>query len=408
MVVFTLPRQAAKTTTALDVAIGRCLQLRDYRVAYAAQTGHKTTENFAQRFTELEDGPLSGRARLRRSAGTERVTLPGGSYVKAFPPKAGALRSDALDLVIVDEAQEHDVLLGELLDQTIIPTFTTRPRRQLWVVFTAGTDRSAYARRYLDAARAGEPGYALVDFGATGDDFTDPACWPAEHVGLASGLTDADALAQALAVMGPGGFLREYGNLWTRTAHRVIAPADLAAVQVDPDSPRPAGRLCLGVDVAADRQSAAVAIGVAVPGGPPYVEVVDAHAGTEWVADRLRELQATHGAPIAIDRFGAVGTVADDLELSGANLIPMKAQDVANAAAGLLDAIAAARLAMYPAAAVTEAAEGLALRPLGDGNGYAFSRRASAAPVAPMVAIAAALWGLARLPTPVRPQVHAG
>ena len=409
-VVWTFPRQSAKTTTVLDLALGRCLQMPDYRVAYAAQTGHKTTENFTTRFTELEDGPLGGRAIIRRSAGTERATLPGRSYVKAFPPKAGALRSDALDLVIVDEAQEHDEALGELLDQTIIPTFTTRPRRQLWIVGTAGTDRSAYFRRYLDQARAGEPGFALIDYGAPVEDpegFLDPASWPTQHVGVATGLTDVDALAQALSVLGPSGFLREYGNLWQRTSIRVVDPGDYAAALLEPTAPRPAGRMCLGVDVAADRGSGSISI--AVDGPTPYVEVIDAHAGTEWITGRALELQATHGAPIAIDRYGAVGTVADALELAGARLLPMKTQDVANAAAGLLDLIGRRTIHVSnPAPALTEAVDGLALRPLGDDNGYAFSRRASAAPIAPVVSAAAAVWGLARLPNPVRPQVHAG
>lgn len=412
IVVWTFPRQSAKTTTALDLALGRCLQYPDYRVAYAAQSGTKTTQNFYQRFSELEAGPMAGRVKPRRSAGTERLTFPGRSYVKAFPPKDGALRSDALDLVIVDEAQEHDERLGELLDQTIIPTFTTRPRRQLLVVFTAGTDRSAYARRYLEAARDGEPGYALVDYGADAEHpetFLVPSTWPTQHVGLATGLADVDALTQALAAMGPAGFLREFGNLWTRSSIRVVDPEDLAAILLPPDTIRPEGRLCLGVDVAADRGSAAIAIGVRPhdAGGRSYLELVDAHAGLDWVVGRLLELQATYGAPIAIDPFGAVGTVADALILAGADLLPMKAQDVANAAAGLLDTIGRRDLDLYPAAAVSEAVDGLALRPLGDGNGYAYSRRQSAAPVAPLVALAAALWGLARLPDPIRPEVSA-
>jgi hypothetical protein len=226
---------------------------------------------------------------------------------------------------------------------------------------------------------------------------------------VASGLTDVDALAQALAVLGPSGFLREYGNLWQRTSIRVVDPADYAAAQLPPDTPRPAGRLCLGVDVAADRGSGAIAISVTSDtNARPYVEVVDAHTGTDWIVGRALELQATHGAPIAIDRYGAVGTVADALELAGARLLPMRTMDVANAAAGLIDAIGARAVDIYPAAALTEAVDGLALRPLGDDNGFAFSRRSSAAPIAPVVAAAAALWGTARLPTPVRPQVHAG
>jgi len=49
LVVVTVPRQTGKTTWALDLALGRCMVHSDYRVAYTAQTGHITTERFADR-----------------------------------------------------------------------------------------------------------------------------------------------------------------------------------------------------------------------------------------------------------------------------------------------------------------------------------------------------------------------
>lgn len=76
LVVVTVPRQSTKTTTALDAAIGRALVHRDYRAAYAAQTGHVTTERFSDRYTELEGCTLGPRLKLRRSQGTERITVP--------------------------------------------------------------------------------------------------------------------------------------------------------------------------------------------------------------------------------------------------------------------------------------------------------------------------------------------
>ena len=137
-----------------------------------------------ERIEELAGGPLANRVRLRRSAGTERITLPGRSYLKAFPPKAGALRSNALDLVIVDEAQEHGVLLGAQLDLTISPVFSTWPRRQLVLVATAGTDSSDYLLRYLENARKTLPGYCVVEFGIhDGEDVDDETLWPLRHPG---------------------------------------------------------------------------------------------------------------------------------------------------------------------------------------------------------------------------------
>lgn len=402
LAVVLLPRQTGKTTMVLDLALGRCLAKPDYRAAYAAQTGHVTTERMQERMAELSDGPMASRARLRRSAGTERVTLPGRSYLKAFPPKAGALRSNALDLVIVDEAQEHGTVLGEQLDLTILPTFTTRPRRQLIVIGTAGTDASDYLRRYLAAARDGLPGYCVVEYGADpGQDPDSEQVWLTRHPGLAAGLTDLDALRVARLAMGPAGFGREFLNVWSRTRERVIDPDDWAAVQ-DPAA-EPAGRLCFGFDVLTDRAGAAVVVADATG----YLEVIDQHPDTGWLVPRLMELQARHKAPIACDRWGASGPAVDELERGGADLALMAGGDVGNAAAGFLDALRARGLRVRPSVALTEAVDGAAQRALADTGGFAWSRRGSAAPVAALIAASNALWGAQHNPPPVRPVVQA-
>ena len=400
LVVVTVPRQCGKTTWAMDLALGRCLTTPDYRVAYTAQTGHVTTERFADRFLELADSALAARARMRRSAGTERVTLPARSHLKAFPPKPGALRGSAMDLVIVDEAQEHGTVLGEQLDLTILPTFTTRPRRQLVLVGTAGTDASDYLRRYLAAARDRLPGYAVFEWGATtADDPDDEAVWHATHPGLGR-LTDVDALRTARAAMGPAGFAREYLNVWTRTGTRVIDPADWAAVQTGADRPADQ-RLCFSFEVAADRSAATIA--VATTGG--WCELVERRPGTEWLHRRCRELQAVHASPFAVDRWGASGPVVDALELAGSDLLIMRTGDVANAAAGLVDAVAARTLAVVPSPALSDAVDGCVQRWLTEG-GFVWSLT-GASPDA-LRAVSNALWGARHLPPPpVKPQAYA-
>ena len=237
MAVILVPRQCGKTTFALDLAIGRCLAEanRDripYAVAYTAQTGHVTTERMTERMAQLGSTSIARRAKLRRSQGTERITFRNEAFVKAFPPKPGALRGSTLDLVIVDEVQEIPAELGVALDQEILPTQQNRPRRQVILIGTAGTDASAYLARHLAAARAGAPEYALLEYGADdADDVTDPDVWDRVHPGLAAGLTDRAALSTALAVMGPDSFAREYLNRWLTVSDRVIAPADWAAIR---------------------------------------------------------------------------------------------------------------------------------------------------------------------------------
>ncbi|WP_456820710.1 hypothetical protein [Cellulomonas sp. URHB0016] len=401
IVVVLVPRQCGKTTFVFDLALGRGLQQHDYRAAYTAQTGHVVTERFGDRFTELEGTLLGSRVRTRRSAGTERITMSGRSYVKAFPPKDGALRGSALDLVVIDEAQEHDELLGAALDRTVLPVFTTRPRRQLMLVGTAGTDASGYLHRYLEAARAGEPGFALFEWGAhDDDDLDDEDVWTARHPGLGT-LTDLDMMRTARAAMGAAGFAREFLNVWTRTTSHAIPPDAWRSIQHTTDMPP--GRLCLGVDVAADRSAASIAI--AGPGR--HLELIDDGVDVDAAAARVLELAERHGAPIAIDSVGPVGTVLDELrrlirpDEHEHRLLVMKMQDVANAAAGFLDDVTATRLSVWPHPALDEAVAAASTRPLGDG--FAWSRRRSAGPIAPLVAACAARWGHDHLP-PVAPR----
>jgi hypothetical protein len=394
------PRQTGKTTFVLDLALGRSLMYGDYRCAYAAQTGHVTTERMVERMTELADGPLASRARVRRSAGTERITLPGRSYLKAFPPKAGALRSNALDLVLVDEAQEHSVVLGQQLDLTILPVFSTRPRRQLVLIGTAGTDTSDYLLRYLERARSRAGGYCVVEYGATdSDDVDDETMWPTRHPGLAAGLTDTDYLRSMRAAMGPAGFGREFFNVWSRTTDRSVDPADWAAVQ-DPAA-NPAGPTCLGFDVDPSRGSAAIA--VADQAG--FVELVDQHDGTDWLIPRLTQLQADHGWPIACTRYGAAGPTVDALEQAAAALLILTTGDAGNAAATMADAITARTLRVRPSVVLSQSVDGATKRPLGDTGGFMWGRRDAAASPAPLIAASFAHWGALHHPgPPVRPQ----
>lgn len=407
IVVILVPRQCGKTTFAFDLMQGRALVHPDYRIAYCAQTGQITSERFTERMTALATTPLAPRTKLRRSQGTERMTLPNGSFLKAFPPKDGALRGSALDLVVIDEPQEIDEAQGNALDQTILPTFTTRPRRQLVLIGTAGTDRSAFLARYLAAARAGAAGVAVIEYGAVdGDDTTDPAVWRRRHPGLAAGLTDEAALSSALSVMGIAGFEREYLNVWQASGDRVIPAVAWAAIRRRDAQPAPGVAPVLGVGVALDRSAAAiVACWPDASDGTPVLEVVEYATQVEWVAPRLLEL-ARHGV-IWADSAGPVLTVVDDVRrLSVEQRVPVAVEqtptgDYTAACAGMLDRIITRRVAHRGEQPLDAAAAGAARRLIGDG-GWAWGRRMSTADISPVDAAAVALWGHLHRPAPKR------
>ena len=385
VVVILVPRQCGKTTFVFDVAVGRGLDYVDYRAAYCAQTGHVTTERFTERINELMGTPLGRITRTRRSAGTERMMLRRGSYLKAFPPKDGALRSSALDLVVVDEAQEIDDDLGHALDATIIPTFNTRPRRQLILIGTAGTAKSGYMRRYLDAARAGEPGYAVIEYGVpAGADATDADLWPTWHPGLAAGLTDTDALRQARATLGEAGFLREYGNVWTvGTDVAAIRPEAWAAAAV-PSFPLPARGVALAFDVAVDRSEAAIAAACRV-GDQTHIRLLEQRPGTAWLTDRVEELAKRMRAPVCYDLYGPAVDIGAELgRRKLRDLTPYTVADYATACIGLAAEINDGTLTHTDQPPLNLAAATAGRRRLGDR--WVWDRRAPGLPITPLIA----------------------
>lgn len=395
--VILVPRQCAKTTTALDLALGRGMLDRDYRAAYAAQTGHVTTERMGDRFTEVEGSPLASRLKVRRSQGTERITnTRTASYVKAYPPIAGSLRSSALDLVVVDEAQEHDDdPLGRALDATILPTFTTRPRRQLILLGTAPDRPGTYLGRYAALARAGAPGVALIDYGADeGEDPDDPATWHRRHPGLAAGLTDT-AFLKTQRDLDPDLFAREFLNVWP-----VHAPGGAITGQSWTDAsrhePAPApGTASFGVDVSPGGGFAVVA--AAWPTGPGRVHaaIVQAAPGTAWLDAALPDLLAAH-RPVtwSWDALSPAAAIMARLRIPGTGYgFP----DLAAGTAWVIEALGD-RLTVTPDEDLDRAAASAVLRTVGDTGRAAWGRKASGAPITPLVAMTAAVWSVANPP----------
>jgi hypothetical protein len=407
-----VPRQCGKTTWVFDDVLGRCIEYPDYHAAYTAQTGAMASERFGERASQLASTPLAAYVKVRRSAGSERMTVQpqqpgvGGSYLKAFPPRDGALRGSALDQVIIDEAQEIEELLGVALDQTILPTFTTRPRRQLILIGTAGNEESAYLARYLALARGGAEGVAVIEYGATEDDDPlDPAVWWRVHPGLAAGLTDEAALRSALQVMGAENFAREYLNVWADSGRRLVPLKMWNRCRRVKATPRPGVAPVFGVDVAFDRSASAIVACWPDRDGLPVIEIVEYAPGVDWASARLDELRRTHRPPLIVaDSQGPVVTVVDAARRLGVPIKSVTPTELATACQSTFDAIESATIGHRSEQPLNSAVQGAGKRPIGDG-GWAWGRRTSTVEISSLVAGSLAYWANQR--RPARPQVQA-
>lgn len=388
LIVGQVPRQVGKTTTLLDVAVARCLARPGFQVGYTAQTGLAAAERFRDRVDAMAGSPLARLVKVRMSRGSERMTFRNGSVLRVFPPLPDAFRGFTLDLVGVDEAQEHDESRGRELDQGIIPTLSTRPARQLILMGTAGTDASAYFRRYVELGRAGGANVGYLEFSADADaDPTDPATWRAVHPGLGH-LTDEAALGAALDAMGVTSFAREYLDVWPRLDATVI-PADRWTACLD-DVAIPDGvPLTVAFDVNYARTAGSVALAARV-GDRLVVEVVDADLAVARIPDRLAELAREYRATIV--GAPAQRGIVDDLKALGIGARTTTGQEYQAACQLFYDAVVAGRLAHrgQPDLDGAVAAAGRSRA----GDAWAWSHRSSAAPIDPLVAATLAVAGV--------------
>lgn len=423
IVVVTVPRQSGKTTLMTPTWCERCMTSPDALTWHTAQTRADARDSFLEAAKLLARSPLRPpRVTVRRSNGSEGFTFPNGASWRVFAPTEDALHGKANALVGVDEAWAHKGPRGIELEQAILPTFTTTGG-QLWIISTAGTAESVWLRGYVERGRA-----AVAAGRREGLAYFEWALPPAEvgpvTAGLENRATDEagylaalervlaahpaygfdgstlrlSALRQAADVMGSGEFLRAYANVWTTSSERVIPATAWDACRVAGPLDRPTGPVALGFDVSLDRGHASIVAAWDRPDGRRVVDVIEERLGpsSSWLPARLVELAAEH-RPVAVTypAHGPADDVADQAARLGVTLAPergLTAGTYATACAAALGSILAGTWAHLGGAALDDAAAAAGTRTLADA--WAFSRRASAASIAPLGAATSASWAL--------------
>jgi len=390
-IVILWPRQTGKTTLILCTGVGRARRLRDYRAVYAAQTGHITSQRFKEWIEAVHRRP--GWAldyKTRSSDGTERIAVRAtSSYLRAFPPIPGRLRSGALDLVVVDEAQEHDDdRVGRPLDADIQPTMDTRPRGQWIIAGTAGDATSTYWARHYQAAAAGTPGTLLLEIGTPPDgaDLDDPAVWAANHPGILAGRTTLERVTQARNELGPDRFYREYLNQWSTAVAVSVFPTGAWSACHEPTAGI-TGPLTLALEVPPDRETAYIVAAGTSTHDPNrvHVELVAAQPLALAVPTAAR-LAAEHRTPIVVDPQAPGVTHIEPLRRARVPLYLATAPDVVTGSLSLFDAISERRITHLDQPAMTAAAGTAQKRKVG--ARWAFERNAPGGAVIMATALA--------------------
>jgi len=402
-----VPRRAGKTTVILALAIGRCLLRPGHLVLFTAQSGTKASARYLQMARELErvepDADVRG-FRILRGAGHQVIYFVNGSVFQVLPPKPDAFRGDSADLLILDEAQEHDADESQELMGAILPTMDTRPGAQIVVAGTAGERRSGMFWEALQDGRTGKEGAGIVEFaapdGTTEEEAADEELWQRAHPGIGT-LTDLKTIRTRHAKLPTPQFLREYLGVWPEDFNTsAIEPGlwnDARAAYIEkPDS------FALAFDVAPDQSTAAIAAAWRVD-GVAFLEIVDHRQGVDWLGPRLIELAKRYRVLIGHDTIGAALVESEWLQRQKPRprMKPCTMRDVTTGCNVFMKELVGHRLRHFGQPSLDDAAAKASKRPLTE-NSWAWGRKASGGDITPLVAATLALRTFDSLKEPSR------
>jgi hypothetical protein len=409
-----MPRRSAKTTTIFAWALGRCFTRHDYLVAYTmATSGKKARDRFIKDMVPLLEriwpDPASRPFRIWRSAGTERLVFDNGSIFQILRPHSDDFRSDAWDLIIIDEAGEADPQMGEEVLAAALPTQDTRPDAQLVLAGTAG----AYRKGNLlwDGLQDGREGLGgILEYGERDTLVADDVeSWEqvlpmleACHPGLGT-LTTAEALALNFRKLPRDLFLREYLGVFGMAgeATGVFNPVNWQSAEMKVKTlPSPPERFALAMSAAPNQSAASICAAWRERDGTARILLLDHRVGVRWLAERGAYLSRKYHTPMVHDSMGVILVHAEEMNRMSPRprMTPLNTRQITTAAAKLVEAIDTGRARHFGQEELTRAALLAKRRTIGV-SAWGFGRRTADDDISPIEAAGMALRAFDEMPT---------
>jgi len=395
-VVLTVPRQSGKTLLLLCLMVHRALGFGSrQRILYTAQTRNDARKKWEDEHVRtLEESPFASMFSVRYNNGNEAIRWNNGSMHALVAPTEKAAHGETLDIGAIDEAFAQ---VDGRLEQAMKPAMITRPQPQLWVVSTAGTDKSVYLRGKVDAGRARcslgvTDSVAYFEWSAPENaDPADPDVWAGCMPALGHTVLER-AIRVEFESMDRPEFRRAFLNQWPDSFPvDAVIPGEVWQALKDPKSSAQ-DPVAFAADMTPDRAFASIAVAGRRRDGRLHVEIVENTRGSEWVVPRLLELRAKwKPCAFVVDGAGPAGSLIAPLEAAGVEVLKPSARDAAQACGGLYDAATQGQLRHRDQPELNTALAGAKRRELGDA--WAWARKNVSVDISPLVAATLALWG---------------
>lgn len=401
------------------------LALFGERVLHSAHHFKTTRDAFERMQQIIESCPDLDRMvkQVTTGAGNEGIVFKGGGRVQYASRKRGSGRGLPPDVVVNDEAFDYP----EASHTALMPAVSARPNPQ-FLYFSSPPDEFEHpnslviSRLRLRALRGGDPRLFFAEWSAAESAeleemlskatpeqrrawLGDVERWLASNPALGYRIT-GETIERELVSMSPRGFAVERLGIgyWPDPEQeddddeRPFDPqrwelaGDRGSLALDP--------VALAVDVAPDGTTALTAVGWRAD-GRKHAEVVQVAPGTGWVPPAvLGIVNAWDPAVMVVDGASPAAALVPKLEAAGLEPMVTNGTQFAAACEGLANDVAEDVVRHVPCKPLDDAVDSVRWRQMGDRRAY--DRRRDGAPIAPIVALALANYGLDTTPPPTR------
>ncbi len=383
-----VPRQNGKGVILEARELFGMFVLNEPLIIHSAHRFDSSQEHFGRVLARLDDNPDLKKhvASVFTANGKESIRLKNGCRLKFKARTNASMRGFSCETLILDEA----MILADEAAAAMRPALISRPEAQIWYTSSSGTPDSTVLWRIVKRGREGAQRLAYWEWGCPpGIDLADRANWFAANPALGVRLAVEDFEDEFENGL-PDDFAREHLGIWDDQAEGIFTAAQWSGL-ADPKS-NPTGQVAFAVDVIPSRQLASVSILGLREDGLIHSELVDRRAGTDWIVDRLAELDSKHSpVAVAVDEGGPAGSLIGDIERAGVPVTRLTMRQVGQAAAQFYDAVIQGSLRHRGQSLMDAAVLGATKRPLGDA--WAWGRKGDV-DVDPLVSASNALFVL--------------
>ena len=329
-----VPRQAGKTTFVRAKGSHRCLSMPNQRLVYTAQTRIMARQRLEVDFYEpIKASPLRpflppNRREPKKpgwhgSTGDEYIEFKTGSRWRIDATTETAGHGPTLHEGHIDEAF---ALVDGRVEQAMRPAMITVRGAQLWTTSAAGNHRSAYLWPKVEDGRARvesgiESRVFYLEYSAPVDaDPDDPATILGCHPAVGHTIAIEDVQADRQAMNDDAEFGRAYYGWWPRESDRPWAIPKQAwrDCGTDPETVNWDGAPVWSVDIAPNRDMAAIGFAATTDDGRPWLEVAAHDYGEGWVLPHLVKLRSQFGGELVVlDGAGPAAALEPELEEAG-------------------------------------------------------------------------------------------